>query len=217
MPFAKHNRTSHYLIGFFILFCLITCVKLYPVCIEVLAQDSNSRESSSTGLKSEPKNNLDTNNKRIFESESVSVQKLQIHPFVKDKNNCNKCHDIRKTSGGDASYIVFVENSAAIQTVNCKNCHPQHFGDHPVLIKASFPVPKDLPLSEKNEITCMTCHNTHFIRFSDRSWSPRSYKTIIFDFIEKKKEYKTFFLRRNNSKKELCIACHAGVRHQRVY
>ena len=31
------------------------------------------------------------------------------------------------------------------------------------------------------------------------------------------KEYKTFFLRRNNSKKELCIACHAGVRHQRVF
>jgi len=217
MSYAKHKIKSYCQTGIFLLFCIITCVKLYPVCIEVLAQESNSRESSSTTLESEPKNNLDTSNKRIFESENVPGQELQIHPFVKDKNNCNKCHDVRKISGSNASYIVFVENSAAIQTVNCMNCHQQHFGDHPVLIKASFSVPKDLPLSEKKEITCMTCHNTHFIRFSDRPWSPRSYKTIIFDFINKKKEYKTFFLRRNNSKKELCIACHAGVRHQRVY
>ena len=81
---------------------------------------------------------------------------------------------------------MFVEDSAAIQTVNCKQCHPQHLGDHPVLIKATFTVPKDLPLSKRNEITCMTCHNTHFVRFSDRPWSPRSYKTILFDFVKRK-------------------------------
>ncbi|MFC1692372.1 multiheme c-type cytochrome [Candidatus Latescibacterota bacterium] len=217
MPVTKHNIKSHYQIGLLFLFCLITIVNLYPVCIEVLAQESNSRESSSTALKSEPKSTLDTDNKRIFESEEVSEQKLQTHPFVKDQKNCNKCHDLRISAGKNVSFIVFAENSAAIQTVNCMKCHPQHFGDHPVLVKASIPVPKDLPLSERNEITCMTCHNTHFIRFSDRPWSPRSNKTIIFDFVKRKKEYKTFFLRRNNSKKEFCIACHAGVRHQRGY
>ncbi len=218
MPVTKHTKTSHYRICLFLLFCLITSVTLYPDCIEVLAQESNSRESSSTALKSEPEIIPDTDDKRIFEAENNSEQKLQIHPFIKeDKNSCAKCHDVRKTAGSDASYIVFVEDSAAIQTVNCKQCHSQHFGDHPVLIKASLTVPKDLPLSIKNEITCMTCHNTHYVRFSDRPWSPRSYKTILFDFVTRKKEYKTYFLRRNNSKKELCIACHTGVRHQRGY
>ena len=217
MPVTKHTKTSHCRISLFVLFCLITCVKLYPVCREVLAQEPHGGESSSTALKSEPESTPDTDDKRIFEAENVSEKELQIHPFIEDKNSCGKCHDVRKTAGSDASYIVFVEDSAAIQTVNCKNCHPQHFGDHPVLIKASLTVPKDLPLSIKGEITCMTCHNTHYLRFSDRPWSPRSYKTILLDFVTRKKEYKTYFLRRNNSKKELCIACHTGVRHQRAY
>jgi len=189
--------------------------------LNVTAQKIGSDESSAQVVASEDENAGDENEEGesrlgIFGKKDDSEEKSQIHPFVKDKENCGKCHDVREMANG-VSYIVFEENSGAVQTVNCKGCHTQHLGDHPVLVRPLFNVPKDLPLSKRGEVTCMTCHNTHYIRYSDRPWSPRSYKAKVLDYVYKKKEYKTYFLRRNNSKKELCISCHTGVRHQRVF
>jgi len=217
MPSIKYKKTFHSIILLLLLFCLISIVRFYPACIEVFAQDSIPGESSSKALKSKTESSTDTDKKNILESEDVNGQNLEIHEFVRDQDNCNKCHDVRQTADNKASVIVFVDNSAIVQTVNCMKCHPQHFGDHPVLVQTFIPVPKDLPLSKNMEITCMTCHNTHYLRYSDRPWTPRSHKNKFLDFVKKKKEYKTYFLRRNNSEKELCISCHTAVRHQKGY
>lgn len=217
MEVIKSNKSRHYHIGIIAMLSIVVILILQPYGLVVLAQKSDSLESSPAALKSEDESVSDTEKKKIFDSKNDSANKSQIHPFVKDMNECGKCHDVRKMLDSEASYIVFAENSATIQTLNCKGCHPQNLGDHPILVRPMFPVPKDLPLSKRGEVTCMTCHNTHYVRYSDRPWSPRSYQTKIFDYVNKKKEFKTYFLRRNNSKKELCIACHTGVRHQRAF
>ncbi len=177
--------------------------------LEVIAQKSDS-----TGTGNVLGEFLDNNYERIREAKDFSESEAQTHPFVKDNNQCNTCHEVFQDSGFNASYIVFREDPGVSMTASCLKCHQQYIGDHPVLIKAPFPVPKDFPLSEKKEITCITCHNPHFQRFSNRPWFPRSFKTIIADFIKRKKEYKTYFLRRNNAEKELCLSCHKSVRYQ---
>ena len=152
-----------------------------------------------------------------IEAGDASGEEPEIHIYGRDKDNCDKCHDVRKTADTKVSVVVFLSNSEVLQTANCMKCHPRSHGDHPVLIQTSLPIPRDLPLSRNYEITCMTCHNTHYLRYSDRPWIPRSYKDTFIDFVEGKKVYKTYYLRRNNSENELCIACHSGVRHQRGY
>ncbi|MFC1552561.1 multiheme c-type cytochrome, partial [Candidatus Latescibacterota bacterium] len=208
--------SQHVRIGIIALLCLAAIVISYAFALNVSAQKTGSGESSTAVVTSEDEDTEGESLLSIFGKKDDSEAKSQIHPYVKDKEQCAKCHDVRQMAGG-ATYIVFEENSGAVQTVNCKGCHTQHLGDHPVLVQPLFHVPKDLPLSKKGEVTCMTCHNTHYTRYSDRSWSPRSYKSKVLDYLYKKKEYKTYFLRRNNSKKELCISCHTGVRHQRVF
>ena len=216
MPSQKNNSILKNLI-FSILLIIITWVISYTVSFKVMAQEPDSIKTQTPESETKPGSFLDDHYDFLNEARDFSEQDAQIHPFVNDKNRCNTFHDVFQTSGADASYIVFRENSAALLTANCSNCHPRYPGDHPVLIKASFTVPKDLPLSEKREITCMTCHNPHFIRFSNRPWYPRSYITTMLDHVKRKKEFKTYFLRRNNSKKELCLSCHKGVRHQRGF
>ncbi|MFC1489889.1 multiheme c-type cytochrome [Candidatus Latescibacterota bacterium] len=193
--------------------CFFIIVFLQSLCFEAFAQKSDSDES----LISDIENETESKTESVFGTKNDSADDSQIHTLVKDQEKCGTCHELRTMEGTDISFVAFGENSGALMTVNCKGCHPQHLGDHPILVQPMFNVPKDLPLSKKGEVTCMTCHNTHYVRYSDRPWSPRSVKTKVLDYVFKKKEYKTYFLRRNNSKKELCISCHTGVRHQRTF
>ncbi len=197
--------------------CIIACGLFYIICFKVIAQEPDSKKNQTPVSETQSGKFLDNHYDILNEAKHLTEKFSQIHPFVNEKNRCDTCHDVFQTSGADASYIIFRENAAALLSAKCAKCHERNFGDHPVLIKASFPVPKDLPLSEKKEITCITCHNPHFIRFSNRSWFPRSYIMIIADYLKSKKEYKTYYLRRNNAKKELCLSCHKGVRHQRGF
>ena len=190
---------------------------LYTSGLVVFAQETGSADSSSTVTETEIKRFLDNNYKRLSEAKDFLEQEAQTHRHVNDKNKCSTCHEVIQTSGSDASYIIFRENYAALLTANCLKCHQQNIGDHPILIKASFPVPKDFPLSDKKEITCVTCHNPHFQRFSNRPWYPRTFKTIVADYVKRKKVHKTFFLRRNNAEKELCLSCHKGISRKRKY
>ena len=90
----------------------------------------------------------------------------------------------------------------------CIECHPMGETGHPTMVKPLFPIPKDFPLSDNNEITCVSCHNPHYQRYSSRSWLPRTHLRKAADILRRKKQFKTHYLRRNNSKKELCLACH---------
>ena len=215
------SKTRYFRIGIFVIVCLAAIAAAFSLTGIVTAQQAESDKLMSEVLDDDGIGKIEVTDDRsdllsIFQRNDDAGGKSQIHPFVKDQANCSKCHDIRQMPGG-ASYIAFEDNSGAIQTVNCKGCHPQHLGDHPVLVRPLFSVPKDIPLSKRGEVTCMTCHNTHYERYSDRPWEPRSVKTRVLDYVFKKKVYKTYFLRRNNSKKELCISCHAGVRYQRAF
>lgn len=218
---GSNNIPGYFTFGIFGIVILAAIIAAFSLNGSVTAQQSESDnlmnevlDDGGVGVITVPDDKSDLLN--IFRRNDDLGGKSQIHPFVKDRANCSKCHDIRQLPGG-GSYIAFEENSGAIQTVNCKGCHPQHLGDHPVLVRPLFSVPKDLPLSKRGEVTCMTCHNTHYERYSDRPWLPRSVKTSMLDYMFRKKVYKTYFLRRNNSKKELCISCHTGVRYQRGY
>ena len=147
-------------------------------------------------------------------------QESEFHPFINDKNLCSTCHvtyQTANTSGNTISYIVVNVDSSHIHTYVCLGCHPHKAEVHPVQITSSFPVPKDLPVSKMREITCTTCHNPHFSRYSSRPWIPRSFLQILNDFVKRKKQYKTYFLRRNNSKGELCMSCHKPVRHDSIW
>ena len=217
MASKKHYRISLKQIFLLLLICICAVGIFYRVNFKVMAQEPDSIKTQTPVLKDKVGSFLGKDYKRLSEAKDLLEQETNIHPFVNDKNSCNTCHDVFQTSGADASYIVFRENSADLLTENCLKCHERFIGDHPVLIKTTFPVPKDLPLSEKREITCMTCHNPHFKRFSNRPWYPRSYIITAFDIIQRKKEFKTYYLRRNNAKKELCLSCHKGLRHQRGY
>ena len=142
-------------------------------------------------------------------------QESEFHPFANDKDLCNTCHvtkQITSSSGKVVSYIVTNADSSHIHTYVCLGCHPQKAGGHPVQVTTSYETPKDLPLSKMRVVACTTCHNPHVSRFSNRAWVPRSFLQIMNDFVKRKKQYKTYFLRRNNSKGELCMCCHNPIR-----
>ncbi len=143
-------------------------------------------------------------------------QDSQSHPFVTNEKLCNVCHVTylsTGTSGNTASFIIIKADSSRLPTDVCLECHPQKAATHPIQITTSYSVPKDLPLSKTRKIACTTCHNPHIARFSDRSWIPRSIFQKLNDLLKRKKQYKTFFLRRNNAEGELCMSCHKPLLH----
>lgn len=72
----------------------------------------------------------------------------------------------------------------------CQRCHKEDIQlSHPVGMRPSMRVPADMPLDEKGEITCATCHNIHQKR----------------DDILGEKNY---LLTRNVIGKAFCMACH---------
>jgi predicted CXXCH cytochrome family protein len=57
-------------------------------------------------------------------------------------------------------------------------------------------VPDDLHLNERGEISCITCHDPHA------------------EYVSSKTGTRTYFLRRQMLKRELCIACHAEENYE---
>jgi len=86
----------------------------------------------------------------------------------------------------------------------CSGCHDAEDG-HKVGLKLDFEVPADLPLGERNKLTCLTCHYTHGSLSSDR---PQASVSFIDSMLDAERLHKSFLLRRNNSNGELCLTCH---------
>ncbi len=143
-------------------------------------------------------------------------QNSQFHPFITDSSRCTTCHMMFRITGTTAKYIVLSADSVDISTA-CVKCHLQKAATHPVWIKAPFQVPKDLRLTVNNEITCITCHNPHNSRYSNRPWQMRSFRQKLYEFMQRKKQFKTYFLRRNNAHRELCNGCHQRERYHRIW
>ncbi len=86
----------------------------------------------------------------------------------------------------------------------CGACHDPKEG-HKVNLTIDFPVPADMPLSENNDINCLTCHYTHGPLNSEKPQASFSFMDRILNAERLKKSY---LLRRNNTDGELCLTCH---------
>lgn len=89
----------------------------------------------------------------------------------------------------------------------CVSCHDQdeREGSHPVGARPEFPVPADLPLDKDGRISCLTCHHNHGNIESDHQCASASALDRLFN---RKHLRKSYLLRRENIRGELCKACH---------
>lgn len=117
------------------------------------------------------------------------------NPHDFQKVGCSHCHVLVPGQGLPLQRGVFRKNIDDL----CQECHAAALEDnlnHRVGIRPSMRVPDDLHLSEKGEISCITCHDPHA------------------EYLNAKTGARTWFLRRQMAKRELCLACHAAEDYQ---
>jgi predicted CXXCH cytochrome family protein len=108
---------------------------------------------------------------------------------------CAHCHLVVPGQGRAIQGKTFRKNIDDL----CQECHAASLEDninHRVGIRPSMRVPADLPLTEKGELSCVTCHDPHA------------------EYVSSANGSRTWFLRRHMIKRELCLACHAGESFQ---
>lgn len=141
----------------------------------------------------------------IVFSITVPAQKPENHPVADDAKRCASCH--QDTSPTKTSHLLL----AGIDTA-CKSCHPRSTANHRIGNVPPFTVPSDLILSPEGTLSCITCHDPHTPRWSDRSWQAQSLAGSVRTMFAKK--HKTYFLRRNNAHGDLCLACHRVLKEK---
>ena len=117
------------------------------------------------------------------------------NPHEFEKVGCTHCHLIVPGQGRVLQRNVFRKDIDDL----CQECHAASLEDninHRVGIRPSMKVPEDLHLNENGEISCITCHDPHA------------------EYVSTKTGNRTWFLRRQMLKRELCIACHAEENYQ---
>ena len=110
------------------------------------------------------------------------------HDF--QKVGCNHCHLSVPGQGRALQRNVFRKKIDDL----CQECHAAALEDnlnHRVGIRPSMKVPPDLHLNERGELSCITCHDPHA------------------EYVSSASGTRTWFLRRQMLKRELCLACHA--------
>jgi predicted CXXCH cytochrome family protein len=108
---------------------------------------------------------------------------------------CTHCHLAVPGQGRALQRGVFRKNIDDL----CQECHAAALEDnlnHRVGIRPSMRVPDDLHLSEKGELSCITCHDPHT------------------EYVSAKTGARTHYLRRRMLKRELCLACHAAENYE---
>lgn len=125
-----------------------------------------------------------------------------------NKKECLNCHKtLPKTPfKSDGQHIIpnmklFIKS----ETDMCIDCHGKDSKSHIVGVTPEYSVPADLPLDLKNSVTCLTCHYIHGSLKSDTAMASSSVMDQLFN---RERLKKSFMLRRNNSKGDLCLACH---------
>lgn len=124
---------------------------------------------------------------------------------------CNHCHiDEMSFERADGELLSSKHSRLRPSAFNldgvamCSSCHDPGFV-HKVDINIDFPIPADLPLDEKNNITCLTCHYAHGRLSSDR---PQASFSFMDRLVDAERLHKSFLLRRRNVDGELCLICH---------
>ena len=106
MEIYKNNRARHYRVGMTAILCLIMALSIHWFCSDVIAQKSGSEGSLLEPPVYGDGDSTESELSTLFGSKDDSAAKSQIHPFVKDRKNCNKCHDVRKMEDSGASYLT---------------------------------------------------------------------------------------------------------------
>ncbi len=117
------------------------------------------------------------------------------NPHDFQRIGCTHCHVLVPGQGRVLQRNIFRKNIDDL----CQECHAASLEDninHRVGIRPSMKVPQDLHLNEQGEISCVTCHDPHT------------------EYISSKTGNRTWFLRRQMLKRELCLACHAEENYQ---
>ena len=112
------------------------------------------------------------------------------NPHDFQRVGCTHCHVLTPGQGRVLQRNVFRKNIDDL----CQECHAAALEDnlnHRVGIRPSMKVPPDLHLNERGELSCITCHDPHA------------------EYLSSTTGARTWFLRRQMLKRELCLACHA--------
>ena len=122
----------------------------------------------------------------------------KIMPFVNDHSYCLECHSREELN-------TRCTDPARTCDTFCEKCHKDMDAHHKVGMEVSFKVPGNIFLINGKRLGCISCHDLKNRRFDDKPWKANSLFGRLF---ERKEKYKTYFLIKNNSKGQLCKACH---------
>ncbi len=128
------------------------------------------------------------------------------HAFLNDRKECQRCHVEVPRRGAPAGSLRFHKDLVSL----CLGCHTDKDLStlHPVDIRPGFRVPRDLPLDEHGTITCSTCHDPHGAPVAPVPYVAETLGKRLLSVVTRKKEHKTFYLRRRNDQGQLCLGCH---------
>ena len=122
---------------------------------------------------------------------------------------CLSCHKTlpEKQAGFSGKYVIpDMSHYAKSETRMCADCHSDDTMSHIVGSTPEYIVPADLPLDKNKQITCLTCHYIHGSLVSDEPMASTSFMDHLFN---RQRLTKSYILRRNNAKGDLCLACHS--------
>ncbi|MHB8767168.1 MAG: multiheme c-type cytochrome [Deferrisomatales bacterium] len=128
------------------------------------------------------------------------------HGFLSQPGQCTRCHVEAPKPGTPRAPLRFRKDVVSL----CLECH----GDkdlsalHPVDIRPGFRVPRGLPLDEQGAITCATCHDPHGPASAPVAYVAESLSGRLLSLLTRKRQYRTFYLRRPNDRGQLCLGCH---------
>lgn len=127
------------------------------------------------------------------------------HKFMADTDRCSECHLGTPVFGvTDYRDLRFTDDIVNI----CHKCHSEESlgRSHPVNIrpKEDMEIPEDLHLDEYLSVTCATCHQPHGEYFT--TLKPTDFESPVSK--ERKRLYRSYYLRRTNIQNALCYACH---------
>jgi hypothetical protein len=127
---------------------------------------------------------------------AFDIESIKIHPFIQSTTSCLQCH-----SKNDKKII----NTTVTCSQFCLSCHKDNKNHHAINVKLREKLPEEFKLTDKNRLTCITCHNLNNNRFDNSSWKAESLYEKAFSG---KSQYKTYYLIKKNSSGQLCKTCH---------
>lgn len=146
---------------------------------------------------------------------NISVANEAFNPhtdFTNQANNaelCLSCHKTlpEKPNGFIGQYVIpDMNHYIKSETQMCAECHGDDNSSHIVGSTPEYIVPADLPLDKNKQVTCLTCHYIHGSLESDEPMASTSFMDHLFN---RQRLNKSYVLRRNNVKGDLCLACHS--------